>query len=67
LTEENIAMKFNEIATQEVRDDNAAVSKLSDGRKAYVRPMLTKHGKVSKLTAALTGSNTDTLGGNEIG
>jgi hypothetical protein len=35
-------------------------------KKSYSRPLLTKYGKVSKLTASISGSNTDTLGGNEV-
>jgi hypothetical protein len=35
-------------------------------KKSYTQPVLTRYGKVSKLTAAVTGSNTDTLGGNQV-
>ena len=36
------------------------------GKKRYNSPALAKYGKVSKLTAAISGSNTDALGGDQI-
>jgi hypothetical protein len=63
----SITMNIDKTKTQIASDFNAVISRISDGRKAYTRPVLTRYGKVSKLTAAVTGSNTDTFGGNQFG
>ena len=63
---ENIEATYKSIDEADAPEINAGNPR-QIAKKRYTRSMLTRHGKVSRLAAGLTGSNTDGFGGDQTG
>jgi hypothetical protein len=61
-TEADVIQQSIDVTMTEIDSDHLS----GIDKKSYTRPVLTKYGKASKLTAAISGSDTDTLGGNQF-